>query len=195
MPLYGLAFAVGNLCGPLILAPLFDSVGRKPMISGTYIISGVLLAISGWLFDQGDLTATTQTFCWIVIFFFASAGASAAYLTVSETWPIEIRAEAIAVFFAIAQIFGAFGPVFYGWLIGDGSDPTGLFIGYVDRGSDHGHRRDRRAPRSGSRPRANRSKTSRNRSRPRRTSLLRHPPASRPSEAAARTQRAVRCPA
>ncbi len=131
VPLYGLAFAVGNLCGPLILAPLFDSVGRKPMISGTYIISGVLLAISGWLFDRGDLTATTQTFCWVIIFFFASAGASAAYLTVSETWPIEIRAEAIAVFFAIAQIFGAFGPVFYGALIGDGTDPTGLYIGYV----------------------------------------------------------------
>ena len=145
MPLYGLAFAVGNLCGPLILAPLFDSVGRKPMISGTYIISGVLLAISGWLFDQGDLTATTQTFCWIIIFFFASAGASAAYLTVSETWPIEIRAEAIAVFFAIAQIFGAFGPVFYGWLIGDGSDPDRALHRLRDRRSDHGHRRARRA--------------------------------------------------
>ncbi len=135
VPLYGLAFAVGNLCGPLILAPLFDSVGRKPMISGTYIISGVLLAISGWLFHKGDLTATTQTFCWIIIFFFASAGASAAYLTVSETWPIEIRAEAIAVFFAIAQIFGAFGPFFYGWLIGDGKSTTGLFIGYVIGGA------------------------------------------------------------
>jgi MFS family permease len=131
VPLYGLAFAVGNLCGPLILAPLFDSVGRKPMISGTYIISGVLLAVSGWLFDNGDLTANTQTFCWIIIFFFASAGASAAYLTVSETWPIEIRAEAIAVFFAIAQIFGAFGPAFYGALIGTGTDRTGLFIGYL----------------------------------------------------------------
>ena len=131
VPLYGLAFAVGNLCGPLILGPLFDSVGRKPMISGTYIISGVLLAISGWLFDRGDLTATSQTFCWVVIFFFASAGASAAYLTVSETWPIEIRAEAIAVFFAIAQIFGAFGPLFYGALIGDGTNPTGLYVGYV----------------------------------------------------------------
>src|SRR5262245_503896 len=135
VPLYGLAFAVGNLCGPLVLGPLFDIVGRKPMIAGTYLISGVLLAISGWLFDRGDLTSTTQTFCWIVIFFFASAGASAAYLTVSETWPIEIRAEAIAVFFAIAQIFGAFGPVFYGALIGDGSDPTGLYIGYVIGGA------------------------------------------------------------
>ena len=105
------------------------------MISGTYIISGLLLAISGWMFNDGHLDATTQTFCWIVIFFFASAGASAAYLTVSETWPIEIRAEAIAVFFAIAQVFGAFGPVFYGWLIGDGTDPTGLFIGYVIGGA------------------------------------------------------------
>jgi MFS family permease len=135
VPLYGLAFAVGNLCGPLLLGPLFDIVGRKPMISGTYILSGVLLAASGWMFDQGEFTATTQTFCWIVIFFFASAGASAAYLTVSETWPIEIRAEAIAVFFAIAQIFGAFGPAFYGWLIGDGADPTGLAIGYVIGGA------------------------------------------------------------
>ena len=145
VPLYGLAFAVGNLCGPLILAPLFDSVGRKPMISGTYIISGVLLAISGWLFDRGDLTATTQTFCWIIIFFFASAGASAAYLTVSETWPIEIRAEAIAVFFAIAQIFGAFGPVFYGWLIGDRHRSDRALHRLPHRGSDHGLRRDRRA--------------------------------------------------
>ena len=105
------------------------------MISGTSIISGVLLAISGWMFDKGHLDATTQTFCWIVIFFFASAGASAAYLTVSETWPIEIRAEAIAVFFAIAQIFGAFGPAFYGALIGDGSSRTGLFVGYVIGGA------------------------------------------------------------
>ena len=70
-----------------------------------------------------------------MIFFFASAGASAAYLTVSETWPIEIRAEAIAVFFAIAQIFGAFGPAFYGALIGDGSSPTGLYVGYVVGGA------------------------------------------------------------
>ena len=90
VPLYGLAFSVGNLLGPLILAPLFDSIGRKKMISGTYLISGTLLAVSAWLFDNGDLTANSQTFVWVVIFFFASAGASAAYLTVSETWPIEI---------------------------------------------------------------------------------------------------------
>ena len=77
------------------------------------------------------LNAATQTVMWIVIFFFASAGASAAYLTVSETWPIEIRSEAIAEFFAIGTIAGALGPAFYGALIGDGSDRTGLFIGYL----------------------------------------------------------------
>ena len=131
VPLYGLAFSVGNLAGPLLLAPLFDTVGRKKMISGTYLVSGVLLAVSAFLFDNGDLTANSQTFVWVVIFFFASAGASAAYLTVSETWPIEIRAEAIAVFFSIACIFGALGPAFYGALIGDGSSRTGLVWGYV----------------------------------------------------------------
>jgi MFS family permease len=131
VPLYGLAFSIGNLVGPLVLAPLFDTVGRKKMISGTYLLSGALLAVSGWLFQHHDLTANSQTFVWIVIFFFASAGASAAYLTVSETWPIEIRAEAIAVFFAIAQIFGAIGPAFYGALIGDGTSRTPLFIGYL----------------------------------------------------------------
>jgi MFS family permease len=131
VPVYGLAFSVGNLAGPLLLGPLFDSLGRKKMISGTYLISGTLLAVSAWLFDHGDLTANSQTFVWVVIFFFASAGASAAYLTVSETWPIEIRSEAIAVFFTIGTIFGAIGPAFYGALIGDGSSRTGLFIGYL----------------------------------------------------------------
>jgi MFS family permease len=131
IPLYGLAFSIGNLIGPLVLGPLFDTVGRKPMIAGTYLLSGLLLAVSAWLFDQNHLTAESQTFVWVVIFFFASAGASAAYLTVSETWPIEIRAEAIAVFFAIAQIAGAFGPAIYGALIGTGTDRTGLFIGYL----------------------------------------------------------------
>jgi MFS family permease len=131
VPLYGLAFSVGNLLGPLILGPLFDTVGRKKMISGTYLLSALLLAVSAWLFDKNDLTADSQTFVWVVIFFFASAGASAAYLTVSETWPIEIRAEAIAVFFAIAQIAGAIGPLLFGALIGDGTDRTGLFIAYL----------------------------------------------------------------
>jgi MFS family permease len=131
VPLYGLAFSIGNLIGPLLLAPLFDTVGRRRMISGTYILSGILLAASAFLFDNGSLDATSQTFVWCVIFFFASAGASAAYLTVSETWPIEIRSEAIAVFFAIGTIAGALGPAFYGALIGDGSSRTGLFIGYL----------------------------------------------------------------
>jgi MFS family permease len=131
VPLYGLAFSVGNLLGPLILGPLFDTVGRKPMIAGTYLLSGGLLMISAWMFGADILNAHTQTFVWVVIFFFASAGASAAYLTVSETWPIEIRAEAIAVFFAIAQIFGALGPLFFGALIGDGTHRAGLVWGYV----------------------------------------------------------------
>jgi MFS family permease len=131
VPLYGLAFAVGNLAGPLILGHLFDTIGRKKMISGTYLISGVMLAFSAWLFDAGVLHAAAQTFIWIVVFFFASAGASAGYLTVSEIFPIEIRAEALAVFFAIAQIVGAVGPVFYGALIGGGTDRTGLTIGYL----------------------------------------------------------------
>src|SRR5580658_4884743 len=131
VPLYGLAFAVGNLAGPLLLAPLFDSVGRKKMISGTYLLSGAMLAFSAWLFAAGVLGAAGQTFIWIVIFFFASAGASAGYLTVSEIFPIEIRAEALAVFFAIAQVFGAVGPAFYGSLIGNGANRASLAIGYL----------------------------------------------------------------
>jgi len=131
VPIYGLAFSIGNLCGPLVLGPLFDSWGRKQMIAGTYIVSAVLLALSAVLFDAKVLTAATQTLMWVVIFFFASAGASAAYLTVSETWPIEIRAEAIAVFFAIGSIAGALGPVFYGALIGTGTSRTPLFWGYL----------------------------------------------------------------
>src|SRR5258708_5853919 len=131
VPLYGLAFAVGNLAGPLVLGHLFDSLGRKKMISGTYLISGTMLAFSAWLFDAGVLHAAAQTFIWIVVFFFASAGASAGYLTVSEIFPIEIRAEALAVFFAVAQIFGAIGPAFYGVLIGNGTNRTALTIGYL----------------------------------------------------------------
>ena len=101
------------------------------MISGTYILSGILLAISAVLFNAGALNAVTQTACWCVIFFFASAGASSAYLTVSEIFPVEVRAKAITVFFAIAQSFGAFGPWLYGELIGNGQDHFRLFIGYL----------------------------------------------------------------
>jgi len=130
-PFFLVAFAVGNLAGPLTIGRLFDSLGRKQMIAGTYILSGILLAITAVLFNAGVLNATTQTICWCVIFFFASAGASAAYLTVSEIFPLEVRAKAIALFFAIAQCFGAIGPVFYGRLIGEGEDPGKLFIGYL----------------------------------------------------------------
>ncbi len=101
------------------------------MIAGTYITAGVLLAISAELFRDGALNATTQTLCWAVVFFFASAGASAGYLTASEVFPLEVRAQSIAVFFAIAQLFGAFGSHWYGHLIGNGSDRNSLFIGYL----------------------------------------------------------------
>src|SRR3954465_3389274 len=130
-PLFLIAFAVGNLLGPLTIGHLFDTVGRKKMISGTYILSGVLLAITAFLFQADVLTATTQTIAWCIIFYFASAGASSAYLTVSEIFPQEGRAKAIAVFFAIAQCFGALGPVIYGHLIGDGTDRGPLFWGYL----------------------------------------------------------------
>jgi MFS family permease len=128
---YFFAFAVGNLLGPLTLGRLFDTIGRKKMIAGTYILAGVLLAITAVMFRNGSLNATTQTLCWAVIFFFASAGASAGYLTASEVFPLEVRAQAIAVFFAIAQLFGAFGAHWYGHLIGTGTDRNSLFVGYL----------------------------------------------------------------
>ncbi|MCW2879849.1 MAG: major facilitator superfamily transporter [Sphaerisporangium sp.] len=130
---YLFAFALGNLAGPLVLGPLFDTLGRRVMISSTYIVSGLLLAVTGWLFEQGMLNATTQTLLWSVIFFVASAAASAGYLTVSELFPLEIRALAIALFFSVAQGFGALGPTIFGALIGDRAHPhpTRLFYGYL----------------------------------------------------------------
>ena len=128
---YILPFAVGNVAGPLLLGPLFDSVGRRPMIAATYAVSGVLLAVSGWLFVQGAFDALTQTLAWSVIFFFASAAASSAYLTVSETFPLEIRALAIAVFYAIGTgLGGVAGPLVFGKLIDTGSRPQ-VFEGYL----------------------------------------------------------------
>jgi hypothetical protein len=111
-------------------------MATKAEINAVYaagFIQGVALVTfpAAVLFDAKVLNATTQTIMWVVIFFFASAGASAAYLTVSETWPIEIRAEAIAVFFAIGSVAGALGPAFYGALIGTGTSRTPLFIGYL----------------------------------------------------------------
>jgi len=133
VPKFFFAFAAGNLLGPLTIGRLFDTIGRKPMIAGTYAASGLLLAVSGYLFAVGALNAVTQTVLWSVIFFIASAAASSAYLTCSEIFPLEIRAQAIAVFFAIAQICGAAGPWIFGHLIGDQQrpDPTRLFYGYL----------------------------------------------------------------
>lgn len=116
--LYIIPFAVGNILGPMTIGRLFDTIGRKKMISFTYIISGVLLAITGWMFTQGLLNAVTQTICWSIIFFFASAGASSAYLTVSEIFPLEVRALAIAFFYAIGTgAGGALAPLLFGALI------------------------------------------------------------------------------
>jgi MFS family permease len=130
-PYYFMAFAAGNLLGPLTIGRLFDTIGRRKMISGTYLISGILLVVTAQLFKAGALNAVTQTLCWTVIFFFASAGASAGYLTVSEIFPLEVRAKAIAVFFAIAQCFGSLGSHLYGHLIGTGKDPNSLYWGYM----------------------------------------------------------------
>ena len=128
---YVLPFALGNFCGPLLLGRLFDVVGRKVMISTTYILSGVLLAISGYLFQQEMLTVVQQTIAWMVIFFFASAAASSAYLTVAETFPLEIRALAIAVFYAFGTgLGGIIGPTLFGALI-ESHDRSNVLIGYL----------------------------------------------------------------
>jgi MFS family permease len=125
-------FAVGNLAGPLILGRFFDTVGRRKMIGGTYTISGVLLFITGWLFAEGQLNAVTQTVLWCVIFFIASAAASSAYLTVSEIFPIEMRAQAISFFFAISMLFGGvIAPWLFATLIGEGESAGRVFIGYA----------------------------------------------------------------
>ena len=127
--LYLIPFAVGNVIGPLTIGRLFDTIGRRKMISFTYIISGVLLAITGWLFLQGTLNAVTQTICWSIIFFFASAGASAAYLTVSEVFPLEVRALAIALFYSVSTgAGGALAPLLFGALIQSGK-PLNVFFG------------------------------------------------------------------
>lgn len=131
--LYLLPFALGNFLGPLLLGRLFDVLGRRRMIAATYALSGVLLTASGYLFAQGWLTVTTQTIAWMVIFFFASAAASSAYLTVSESFPLEIRALAIAVFYAFGTALGGIiGPVFFGHLIDThqrGEVLTGYLVG------------------------------------------------------------------
>jgi MFS family permease len=115
----------------VLIGRLFDTQGRKPMIAFTYIISGLLLAGTGWLFARDLIGAETQTICWMTIFFFASAAASSAYLTVSETFPLEIRALAIAFFYAIGTgIGGIVGPWLFGALIDTGSRVS-VFGGYL----------------------------------------------------------------
>lgn len=128
--LYFFPFAIGNLIGPLVLGPLFDTLGRRRAIFGTYGLAAVVLAVSAVLFQAGLLNAVTQTIFWCVSFFFASAGASSAYLTVSETFPLALRAQAISYFFAVAQFAGAFAPAVFGLLIGDGKARGPLAIGY-----------------------------------------------------------------
>jgi MFS family permease len=128
---YLLPFALGNVLGPVVLGHLFDTVGRKKMIAATYAASGILLALTGFLFHAGLLTAQTQTVTWMIIFFVASAAASSAYLTVSEIFPLEIRAFAIASFYAIGTLVGgAFAPWLFAWIIGTGSVDR-LLIGYL----------------------------------------------------------------
>ncbi len=128
---YILPFALGNFLGPLVLGPLFDTLGRKPMIGATYALSGILLAIVGYLFREGLLDAAQLTACWTVIFFFASAAASSAYLTVSESFPLEARALAIALFYALGTATGGVvSPWLFGILVGTG-ERSAVFAGYL----------------------------------------------------------------
>ena len=128
---YILPFAVGNFLGPVLIGRLFDTKGRRVMIAFTYIMSGVLLAATGFLFARALIGAEAQTVCWMVIFFFASAAASSAYLTVSETFPLEVRALAIAFFYAVGTgVGGIVGPWLFGVLIDTGSRVS-VFGGYL----------------------------------------------------------------
>lgn len=130
-----LPFALGNLLGPLLLGRFFDTVGRRVMIAVTYVAAGALLLLTGALFARGALDATTHTMMWSLAFFFASAAASAGYLTVSEVFPLELRALAIALFYAIGTgAGGLIGPALFGRLIESGSRPE-LFAGYALAGA------------------------------------------------------------
>lgn len=129
--LYLLPFSLGNFLGPLILGHFFDTIGRRQMIAGTFVASALLLALTGWLFAGDMLTSTTQTFLWTAMFFFASPAASSAYLTVSEIFPLEMRALAIAIFYSLGTAVGGIAaPWFFGRLIDSGSR-NALFYGYL----------------------------------------------------------------
>jgi MFS family permease len=126
-----LPFAAGNFLGPLLLGPWFDTLGRKRMIAASYGLSGLLMALTAALFLQGRLGAAEQTALWTLNFFFASAGASAAYLTVGESFPLEVRARAIAVFYAFGTALGGIaGPALFGVLIQSGLR-LNIFYGYL----------------------------------------------------------------
>jgi MFS family permease len=128
---YIVPFAIGNVLGPLLLGPLFDRVGRRVMIAATYALSGVALALTGWGFLAGVLNATTQTLAWSAVFFLASAAASSAYLTVSEVFPLEMRALAISIFYAVGTGVGGFAaPALFGALIESG-ERVNVFAGYL----------------------------------------------------------------
>jgi len=131
VPIYIVPFAIGNFLGPLVLGPLFDTVGRRAMLTITWVASGAVLTVTAILFQQGTLSAITLTLLWCVVFFFASAAASAAYLTVSEVFPLEIRAMAIAFFYGVGTaIGGIIGPALFGKLIGSGS-ATEAMVGFL----------------------------------------------------------------
>lgn len=129
--LFILPFALGNFLGPLLLGRLFDTIGRRIMITATYAVSGVLMVLTGWMFAQGWLGPVQQTAAWTVIFFVASAAASSAYLTVGESFPLEVRAIAIALFYAFGTgVGGVAGPALFGALIDTGSRMS-IFWGYL----------------------------------------------------------------
>ncbi|MDB5805899.1 MAG: putative transporter, MSF-type [Betaproteobacteria bacterium] len=129
--LYIFPFALGNVAGPLILGPLFDRIGRRRMIGLTYALSGLGLLFTGWAFMQGWLDARGQALCWSAVFFLASAAASSAYLTVSEVFPLETRALAISIFYAVGTGAGGFvAPALFGALVESGSRGA-VAIGYV----------------------------------------------------------------
>jgi MFS family permease len=129
--LYLLPFAVGNFLGPLLLGRYFDTIGRRPMIAATYGLSGLLLGLTAILFVAGFLDAVSQTIAWTVVFFFASAAASSAYLTVGECFPLEVRALSIAFFYALGTgIGGVMAPWLFGVLVGTG-EATAVAWGYA----------------------------------------------------------------
>ncbi|RZT36497.1 MFS transporter [Cupriavidus agavae] len=128
--LYIFPFALGNALGPFLLGPLFDRIGRRRMIALTYVLSGIGLAATGWAFVEGWLDARSQALCWSAVFFLASAAASSAYLTASEVFPLEMRALAISLFYAVGTGTGGFiAPVLFGMLIETGSRGA-VAVGY-----------------------------------------------------------------